>query len=198
MRTSLAVAAGAFGLVMTAASTQPHAGDGPYIGLALAQSTFYDIDAGDGSEIDFDSGSAVRGQFGYAFGPLRAQAEIAYQFVEFETEDDDDDFNTDIIRGTISLYYDFAPIAILDHPSPYVGGGIGLANLDVEGDDGVDVEDDETGVTFHGEIGLTYKLTSNFALMPQYRFEWYDANEVADVQDDFSSHAFGVGGRYHF
>lgn len=197
MRINSAIAAGVFGLTMTVAAAQPHADDGYYVGLAIAQSIFYDIDAGDGSEIDFDSGSAVRGQFGYSFGSWRAQAEVAYQFVEFE-EEDDDDFDTDIIRGTIGLFYDFAPIAILDQPSPYVGGGIGLANIRVDGDNGVDIEDDETGVTFHGEIGLAYKLTPNFILSPQYRFEWYDTNEVADVRDDLSSHAFGVGGHYRF
>ena len=81
----------------------------------------------------------------------------------------------DIIRGTLSLLYDFAPgISILDSPSPYIGGGIGIANISIDGEDGNDVEDDETGVTFHGELGLTYNLTDSFALMPQYRFEWFD------------------------
>ena len=197
MRISLVLATAAMGLPMTMASAQPSAKDGPYIGLAIAQSTFYDIDAGDGTEIDFYSGSAVRGQVGYGFGSWRAQAEVAYQFVEFE-DVDDDEFDTNIIRGTLSLFYDFAPISILDAPSPYVGGGIGIANIAIDGEDGNDFEDDETGVTFHGELGLTYDLTDSFALMPQYRFEWFDTNEVADVQDDLFSHAFGVAGRYHF
>lgn len=197
MHISLVLAAAVMGLTMTVASAQPSTNDGPYIGLAIAQSSFYDIDAGDGTEIDFNSGSAVRGQVGYGFGSLRAQAEVAYQFVEFE-DVDDDEFDTNIIRGTLSLFYDFAPISILDRPTPYVGGGIGIANIAVDGEDGNDFEDDETGVTFHGELGLTYNLTDKFALMPQYRFEWFDTNEVADVQDDLFSHAFGVAGRYHF
>jgi len=194
MRIRPVLAAAAMGLAATTLSGQSSAKDGPYLGLAIAQSSFYDIDAGDGTEIDFDSGSAVRGQFGYRFGSLRAQAEVAYQFVEFE-EEDDDDFNTDIIRGTISLFYDFAPLPVFEAPTPYAGGGIGLANIAVDGDG---VDDDETGFTFHGEIGLAYDLTDNFALMPQYRFEWYETNDVAEVQDNLFSHAFGVGGRYHF
>ena len=197
MHIGLVLATAAMGLPMTAALAQPATKDGPYIGLAIAQSTFYDIDAGDGSEIDFDSGSAVRGQVGYDFGSWRAQAEVAYQFVEFE-DADGDEFDTDIIRGTLSLFYDFAPIAIFDAPSPYIGGGIGMANIAIDGEDGNDLEDDETGMTFHGELGLTYNLTDRFALMPQYRFEWFDTNEVADAQDDLFSHAFGVAGRYHF
>ncbi|MGI9489573.1 MAG: outer membrane beta-barrel protein [Geminicoccaceae bacterium] len=193
MRTGLVLAIVATGLTMKVASAQPATNDGPYIGLAIAQSTFYDVDAGDGTEIDFNSGSAVRGQVGYGFGSWRAQAEVAYQFVEFE-DADDDEFDTDIIRGTLSLLYDFAPISMLDSPSPYVGGGIGIANIAVDGED----EDDETGVTFHGELGLTYDVTDSFALMPQYRFEWFETNEVADIQDNLFSHAFGVAGRYHF
>ena len=190
----LAAAAG-FAAAMT--SAQALAKDGPYLGLAIAQSSFYDIDAGDGTEIDFDSGSAVRGQIGYGFGSWRAQAEVAYQFVEFE-DVDDDEFDTNIIRGTVSLFYDFAPLSVLDAPIPYVGGGIGFANIAIDGEDGNDFEDDKTGLTFHGELGLAYNLTDNLALMPQYRFEWYETDEVADVQDNLFSHAFGVGGRYHF
>lgn len=197
MRIGLVLATAAMGPAITVASAQPSTNDGPYLGLAIAQSSFYDIDASDGTEIDFDSGSAIRGQIGYGFGSLRVQAEVAYQFVEFE-EADDDDFDTDIIRGTLSLFYDFAPIPILDSPSPYAGGGIGIANIAIDGEDGSDFEDDETGVTFHGELGLSYNITDSFVLMPQYRFEWFDTNEVADVQDDLFSHAFGVAGRYHF
>lgn len=197
MRTSLVLAASVLGLTATVASGQTTTGDGPYLGLAVAQSSFYDVDADDGSQIDFDSGSAVRGQVGYRFGSLRAQVEIAYQFVEFENADDDE-FDTDVIRGTFGLFYDFSPIAMIETPSPYVGGGIGLANIRVDGEDGNDLEDDETGVTFHGELGLTYDLTDSFALMPQYRFEWFDVNDVADLEDDLFSHAFGVAGRYYF
>lgn len=197
MRIRPALATAALGLATTMLSDQPSAEDGPYLGLAIAQSSFYDIDAGDGTEIDIDSGSAVRGQVGYGFGSWRAQAEVAYQFVEAE-DVDDDEFDTDIIRGTISLFYDFAPLPVFEAPTPYVGGGIGFANIAVDGDDGNDLEDDKTGFTFHGELGLAYNLTDNFALMPQYRFEWYETNDVAEVQDNLFSHAFGVGGRYHF
>ena len=197
MRIRPVLAAAAMGLATTAISGQPLAKDGLYLGLAIAQSSFYDIDAGDGTEIDFDSGSAVRGQLGYRFGSLRAQAEVAYQFVEFE-DVDDDEFDTNIIRGTLGLFYDFAPLPVFEAPTPYVGGGIGFANIAIDGEDGNDFEDDQTGFTFHGELGLAYDLTDSFALMPQYRFEWYETNDVAEVQDNLFSHAFGVGGRYHF
>ncbi len=188
------VLAAAAGLATAMASAQTLAEDGPYIGLAIAQSSFYDIDAGDGTEIDIDSGSAVRGQIGYGFGSWRAQAEVAYQFVEAE-DVDGDDFDNDIIRGTIGLFYDFAPLQIFESPTPYVGGGIGFANIAVDGDG---IDDDQTGFTFHGELGLAYNLTDSFSLAPQYRFEWYETNDVAEVQDNLFSHAFGVGGRYHF
>ena len=100
MRIGLALATAATGLTASHGARQDggfssagETNDGPYIGLAIAQSSFYDIDAGDGSEIDFSSGSAVRGQVGYGFGSWRAQAEVAYQFVEFE-DADDDEFDT--------------------------------------------------------------------------------------------------------
>jgi len=197
MRVHPILATAALGLAVTAASTQPSADDGLYVGLAIAQSIISDIDADDGTEVDFESGSIVRGQVGYGFGSWRAEAEVGYQFVDFE-DADGDEFDTDIIRGALSLFYDFAPLPIHDTPTPYIGGGIGIANIDVEGEDGNDVEDDETGVSFHAELGLSYNLTTSFALMPQYRFEWFNTNEVADLQGGLFSHAFGVAGRYYF
>ncbi len=197
MRINLTLATAAMGLTIMEASAQPLENKGPYLGLAVAQSSFYDIDAGDGTEIDFDSGSAFRGRIGYSLGSWRAEAEFAYQFVEAE-DVDNDEFDVDIIRGTLSVFYDFAPLSLANAPQPYIGGGIGVANIAVDGQDNSDFDDDKNGFTFHGELGLIYDLNDSFALMPQYRFEWFDTNEVADVQDDLFSHAFGVAGRYQF
>jgi hypothetical protein len=45
---------------------------------------------------------------------------------------------------------------------------------------------------------LNVNLTGNFAIAPHYRFEWFDTNEVANLQDDLYAHALRVTGRFSF
>lgn len=185
-------------LASSGASAQTYASaNGLYLGLVGGAQFFDGVDAGDGTEIDFDTGYVVGGQLGYRFGQLRAEAELAYEVAELE-DVDDDIFDTKVIRAAAGLYFDLLPVAALGGISPYAGGGIGVANIEIEGTDGNDFEDDETGFTFHGEAGVTIKITENLAIAPHYRFEWFDTKEVANFENDLYAHAVRVSGRFSF
>ena len=154
-------------------------------------------DGGAGA-FDHGAGFVAGGQFGIAFAPWRLESEVVYQRTDYD-DAIDATFDLDVIRGTLSLYYDLQPIAALGGMSPYLGGGMGAAYLEVSGTDGNAFEDDTTTFTLHGEFGLNFPLTDHAAVAPHYRFEWFDSGgETEGAADDFYAHAFRVAVRVLF
>lgn len=181
-------------LTQTSSAQTASSNDGFYLGLVGGVQFFDGIEAGDNSDIDYDPGYAVGGQVGYRLGQLRAEAELAYESAELE-DAGGDKFDTNIIRGAASLFFDVTDIGSV---TPYFGGGIGIANIEIKGTGGNSFEDDKTGVTLHGEAGLAFNVTSNIAIVPHYRLEFFDTKEVANVQNDLYAHAVRVSGRLYF
>ena len=68
-----------------------------------------------------------------------------------------------------------------------------MASLELDGDNGLD--DDEIGLTAHGEVGVSFAAAANFDVVFAYRFEWYDS-DLADVDDDFIAHQVRAGIRF--
>ena len=161
--------------------------DGPYIGFALAPQFFSDNKAGDVT-VDFDTGIAFSALFGYKLSNLRLEGELAYQTVE-GTSTTNVNADVDIVRFTGAAYYDFDLFVL----KPYLGGGMGVASLAASGD----FEDDDTGFTWHGEAGLTFNLTDQFAILPTYRYEWTDT-DLGTFEKAQTAHAFRITLRYQF
>lgn len=164
-----------------------------YFGLIGGAQLF---DGGEGF-VDYDPGYVIGGQLGYKLGELRAEAEIAYESAEFE-DGVGTVFDITVLRGSLGAYYDFSQPDILGDLSPYLGGGIGLADLTIEGTDGNTFEDDETALTLHGELGMSLNLAYNFSIAPHYRIEWYDSGNIAGFGDDIIAHNFRIAGRLWF
>lgn len=153
---------------------------------------FYNDNEVNGADLEFDPGFAVGGQLGYIFGSVRAEAEIEYNEADVdEFDDQDDDSTLTALRGTGSLYFDFVGFN-QSNILPYAGAGFGLASL--EFDDG-NLEDDEIGLTAHGEVGVSFAAAQNFDVVFAYRFEWYDT-DVGNVDDDIIAHQVRFGIRF--
>lgn len=161
--------------------------DGLYIGFALAPQLFSDNRAGTAT-VEFDTGIAFSALAGYKLSNLRLEGEFAYQSVE-GTSTTNVNADIDIIRFTGAAYYDFE----LHSLTPYLGGGMGIASLDSSGD----FEDDDSGFTWHGEVGLTINLTKQLAILPAYRYEWTDT-DLGTFDDAQTAHVFRVMLRYQF
>ena len=172
----------------TAAQTAPGA-SGLYVGIVTGPEFF----AGGDDAFDYNTGYVIGGQLGYRFGRWRAQGEVAYGESEFR-DIDNDVFDIDVIRGSASLLYDLPTTPALDALSPFVGGGLGVSNIETKG---VGFEDDETGVTLHGEVGLAIAITPSTSLVPQYRYEWFEQG-VAGFDDYLHSHSFRIGAQVGF
>lgn len=145
------------------------------------------------ADLDFDPGFTVGGQLGYIFGSVRAEAEVEYSESDVD-EFDDRSSGAELtsLRGTGSLYFDFIGFG-QSNILPYAGGGFGLASLELDGGSGLN--DDEVGVTAHGEIGVSFATATNLDLVFAYRFEWFDS-DLENVDDNITVHQIRAGIRF--
>ena len=108
-----------------------------------------------------------------------------------EFGNNNNDASLSAIRGTGSLYFDFIGFG-QSNILPYAGGGFGIASLKLDGDD---LNDDEIGLTAHGEIGVSFATATNLDVVVAYRFEWYDS-DIENVDDDITAHQVRAGIRF--
>ena len=182
-------AAGLSILPIEALAQSATAGSGIYFGVITGP----EIIAGGADAFDYNTGYVVGAQAGLRFGQWRAQGELAYGESEFR-DIDNDVFDIDIIRGNVSLLYDLPTTPAVDALSPFVGGGLGVSNIETTGDG---FKDDDTGLTLHGEVGMAIAITQSTSLVPQYRYEWFEQG-VAGFDDYFHSHSFRIGAQVGF
>jgi opacity protein-like surface antigen len=163
--------------------------DGPYIGVVTGPEFF----AGGDDAFDYNLGHFIGGQVGYRVGQWRTEGELSYAETEFR-DIDNDVFDVEVIRGNASLFYDFAMTPALDAFAPYVGGGVGLSNIAVERGA---FDEDETGITLHGEVGMVVDVSPSLSLVPQYRYEWFEQG-VAGFDDYFRAHSLRIAAQFGF
>lgn len=186
-RFMLALAAGSMLVSGSAMAQSARAPGGFYVGGSLGTAVFWDYEEDD-NEIEYDTfGFAFAGQVGYFLNDnIRLEAELAYESSEGEAEDGEGN-NTDaevsIVRGSISGYYDFNQLALggMSGIRPYAGGGVGLAKLETEFDE-IFEDADETEFTLHGEVGASFDLGTNVALVPATRLEYTDEQWVSLIK----------------
>lgn len=163
-----------------------------YAGGAIG-TVFFRDNSIDNFDLDYDTGSQIAGFGGMRFGMVRAEVELASQYAEFDPSNSrfDGDFN--VFRATASLYLDLFTVEtgwFKKGMTPYIGGGLGVAVADIEGFD-----DDDAGFTTHGEVGISFPILDRIDIIPAYRYEWSDFDELDDNQ---KAHSVRVGARYNF
>ena len=176
------------------APDEPSALDGFYAGVSIGPVFFRDNDIGN-IDIDYDTGSQFSVLAGKRFSVLRAEIELASQYVEFDPSNSIFDGDVSIFRATANAYLDIGSIDvgvnwIKGGLVPYIGGGLGFAVADIEGFD-----DDDAGFTVNGEAGISIPIFRQIDIVPAYRFEWTDFDEFEDNQH---AHAIRIGARYTF
>ncbi len=169
---------------------------------------FTDNDSDDVSvdKITWDTGFNLGARVGAKTGRFRLEGELGYRTAEGEVElnngfvflqGDSGDLDLSVLQGSINGFYD-----ITDFPlgglvaTPYVGGGLGFASVEIENDVASEDDDDETGFLALFEAGLTLRMTPNFAVVPAYRYE-YVGVEVSG-EDDLTGHGLQIGARFDF
>jgi OOP family OmpA-OmpF porin len=150
--------------------------------------------------LDQDGGYAVNGVIGYKFTPsLRAEGEIAYRENEW---DDCFLFCSRDEEGTISslafmanVFYDFNAGSAF---RPYLGGGLGVANVELDVEDSSESGDD-TVFAFQFALGVAYEMTQSTALVLDLRyFRTEEPELVGRLEPDYDNVSLMAGLRYSF
>lgn len=169
---------------------------GPYVGISAG---YLGISDNDGTiDVEYENGFDIGLQLGWKQWVWRLEAEFEYGESGFDSLngfDVDGDF--DALRWTGSLYYDFD--GILTKFIPYFGGGLGIAYIDVKDVTVGNLEfegDDDTYFTAHAEAGASIEINPVFAIVPAYRFIYFDTG--GNGADDDTAHLLKLGIRYKF
>lgn len=186
----------------------PAHAEGLYLGGGAGLNMAADADVtgtGVDTSIDFDPGPVAMIAAGYAFdNGFRSELELAGRWNDAETVGGSSGAgDTTAISGMVNVLYDFA---IGDAFSPYVGAGLGAAQIEDSGVasiNGSSISDDDTVFAYQAMAGLSYDLGNFWSLTADYRYFASDdvslttASSVA-VEQEYASHSLLIGLRFDF
>jgi hypothetical protein len=189
MSSRISAAVAGASLLLTGTAMAQQASVGPYVSGAIGQSIFWDTDLAGGGEFDYDYLALfLSGALGYRLSPnLRAEAELLYESADIENANTD----VEVLRTTISGYFDFNPILLAGRSmAPYAGGGLGFAN--------VEFFDDELELTWHAEAGASIPIADRIEFVPGIRFEYISVDENFIDDESIWVTQLRAGFRYSF
>jgi OmpA-OmpF porin, OOP family len=202
-----------FALVFITTSAQA-ADKGMYVsgnaGLSMASDSDLSVLGFDIGEISFDPGFNVAGALGYDYGSIRAEFEIAYRAWDMDeftiplaippcpcTGPVDGDASA--LSFMVNGYYDFQ--ITNSSLAPYLGGGIGGAN--VNADLGLGADDSDFVFAYQFMTGIGFEINPSTTLTLGYRYfattdPGFDIGVGTDLEATVSAHEFNVGARFMF
>ena len=195
--------------LFAALSATPAMAEGnPYVSGSVAVTIPGDVEYSNDDLTKFKTGEAFNLALGYNFNPVRAEIAVGYQLNAFDQEyiaannatnnyDLDingnhlKNFNLKALTAMANCYYD---IKTSTDVTPYVMGGMGIANLD-SGDGWVN----DTGFAWQLGAGVGIKASDKITVDIGYRY--LKSNGLKDVDgEDIKWHSQSVlaGIRYDF
>ena len=190
-------------------STGAFAAGRPYLGGSAglffpSDSTITD-DFGASAEVSFDTGLLISGFGGLAFdNGFRLEGELSYRAADLDELREpgfpDTRVNSEISATSMmaSAYYDMKTLTTV---TPYVGGGIGLSNVNLERgtfDGGGWRSDDETVFAFQVGAGVGIAVNPRVAIDLGYRYFATEDVRFDQFDAELESHNVAVGMRYMF
>jgi opacity protein-like surface antigen len=176
---------------------------GPYVSGQLGMTFLNDSNYSemvDYGTIEFKPGFAVGIAGGYNFGMFRVEGEIGYQKNDMDTASDcsggacvyGNISSSDItaLSFLINGYFDFVNSSRF---TPYLSGGIGMANLDYKI---TNWSDNDTVFAYQVGAGVAYAINNHFIIDLKYRF--FATEELETTIGTFESHNVYLGVRYNF
>lgn len=189
------------------------AADGMYVSGSLGVASVNDSDLSDSTgygTIEFDPGFSFAAAVGYAFGSARIEGELAYQENDYDSLsltipglgsasgaiDGDATVTSLLLNG----YFDFKNDSKF---TPYVGGGIGMANVEVgaisiPGIGAVTTSADDDVFAYQLTAGFGVEMTEKVELDFKYRYFATSDPDFEGTNAEFSSNNLYAGVRVGF
>ena len=175
----------------------------PYLSGNIGGYSVNDADINDGDddgEVSFDDGFVATGALGRTVGSAgRVEAELGYRANDIDKTkiDGEGEVANDGDLATISLmgnaYYDFN---IGSSFTPFLGAGIGLANIEAD----TDLTDKENDTVFAYQLaaGGSLAVGEKLNIDLQYRYFATDDPEFDGVEAEYNTHNLMFGLRFTF
>ena len=188
---------------------------GFYVGAALGANFLTDSDLsgkGINGSAEFNIGPVGLLSAGYGFGNgLRSEIELGGRTNGVDKLNGNavtqSDGRVNAYSAMLNLLYDINTGTAF---TPYIGGGIGWAFLDVNDAkriNGFSVDDSDNRFAYQGIVGVAYSLSPQWKLSLDYRYfatldpEFTAKNSAGTsvkVDSDYNTHSVMLGLRYHF
>lgn len=198
-----------FGAAITLPTGAIVADEGLYIegraGISLP--TDSDLDTATTSqEVDLDNGYVGNIAVGHGYkNGIRTELELGLRKNDVESISGGGGANGDVQSWSLmgNVLYDFN---VSGSFTPYIGAGLGIAKLDVDGaspSTGVTINDDDTAFAWQGMAGVAYHVNDRIRLTLGYRYfsvpdADFNSSAGTRFESDYSSHDVLFGFRYKF
>ena len=154
--------------------------------------TWYD---GFQDEAKFDTGIVTTVAIGWDFGiGLRPEFELGFRFNEVDRQFPNG-IGGEIYSSSImgNLFFDFIPH---QRVSPFIGAGVGFANVEVDLD--FWGSDDDTVFAYQFMAGLSFAVSRNINIDLQYRYFATEDPEFDFFESEYKTHSVMGGIRIRF
>lgn len=169
----------------------------PYVSGAFGMVSMSDSDIsapGFSAELSFDPGFGFIAAVGNEFDGLRGEIEMAYRTNDVDkfssggfSESVNGDISSLAVMGNLLV-----DLPLSESIRPFLGAGIGLANVDLDGDD------DDTVFAYQAIAGLGFPLTHVTTLDLQYRYFATADADFDGAEIEYQTHNFFAGLRFNF
>ena len=178
-------------ILIAAVGAGPSAADGFYVEIEPGFSMLADsdltvttnfLDQGEAKgDLESEPTFAIGGSVGYRYGGLRLELDASYRKAEFDQVtlrnvdlpggggEIGDDGDLQMFVGLVNAFYGIR----FGRFEPFVGGGLGFANLDLDGDYGanvLDVKEDSTEFAWSLSGGVSFAVHERVDLSLGYRY----------------------------
>lgn len=151
-------------------------------------------DGVDSAELSFDTGFGFMAAIGNNFEGLRGEVELSYRTNDADkisagafSESVSGDVSSLAVMGNLLV-----DLPVSESVRPFLGAGIGLANVDADGDE------DDTVFAYQAIIGLGFPLTYVTTLDLQYRYFATEDPNFNGIEAEYQTHNFFAGLRFDF
>jgi opacity protein-like surface antigen len=174
-----------------------------YVSGSIGSVILNDADVGNDGELSFDSGIVATFALGTSIGSAaRVEAEIGYRQNDLDKMDFDDkgsfslndggDVSATSLMG--NAYYDFNNESSF---TPFIGGGLGFANVEYDLDN-MDSKEDDNVMAYQMMLGVGYAMTEQLNIDLQYRYFATADPEIDGADVEYQTHNVMLGLRYSF